>query len=799
MEYKRPSTVYKDLDERRKKAQRIEKLQVVPLPALKIFDPRFNRSENLILNILKYSCPKSAEFLNFPARLTEIVKANADATTICYEYSVLLKDTFEQAYSNFLLQGAKDKFTDSLMINSRAKISLESDNKYANAAYPNQLSLLTAIQYNDELESYYENWDDLLYDIYVASEYCKYIMTYCDTVTSDKLFQIEKQTDVNIYQTLIAYFNSLRQTPGIDIQKRLILEKETFLRNFKANQSKFPLVQAEIDASRHIATFACNSTRDKHDEHLDAFIKGAIFEKFATLIVQPAMIDEVTGEYATNSEQLRKVFNTPDRATAELLLDLNQIVKTYTEPLVDKGEALKVVEDVYALFINRKLPENILLDPELNEKIAFFNALKRGDQEPRALGRFLALDKQRLRKAGDTIALKLYSATPSKFNFLAPGDKSISFVKNGITFNSLLEYANFCVMVDILEVPIIEAERKMISYDNVEKSIHQYLIKLQPQVIREKVDQFARLASSKNFFSQNVDSKFEIKADVCTPFFKRQLTEYFTDVKELYVKDSITINDPELRTYIIKKSAELTNAARMINKFRQGTISTQEERLNLWNLLYKLKPSETMSVIDPSIDTESGIQKEAVDYVKEDVVCKLSSIPQKDLGQLLNLSFYELFPELPQTITLDDVNIAVDNVLAVLRTFIFNNRSSSPRTNEELRLVLSIILNVEIPKEINEKNFWASIKSSNNAEFYSKILFMKKLHEVKPKEFFGPRSEEISPSHDVIVAPTSPGYREEAAAVSQVTPISPGFIDIPESSLCLERQMSVDDDLKKKS
>uniref|UniRef100_A0A6C0KSL8 Uncharacterized protein n=1 Tax=viral metagenome TaxID=1070528 RepID=A0A6C0KSL8_9ZZZZ len=710
------------------------------LPELNIYDTRFNRRENLLLNILKNSCPKSQEFLNFPARLTEMVTASASNAKVCQEYDRLLKDTFNEIYSNFLVEGAKLKFNTGLMIDPNAKITLNYDTKnlYSKVAYPNVLSLITRIKYDDEIESFYENWDDLLYDIYVASEYAKYIFTYLDGITQQQLFELQSQTNINLYTGIISFFHSIRQTPGTDFLKFHLLDKEKFLKTFRDNKSKFPLVESEIAMSRKLLSFACNMTRDQHDAFLDTQIKAVIFEKFSTSIVEPKMFDDVREYFQTNSEQAKKIYGNADNAEADMIQTLRQMINTYKTPLVDKNEYLKVVEDVYLLYINKKLPLNA--DVDLSQTILAYESFKRGGELPKQIGQFVPLDETKIRKMGDVIEIKFDTAVPSKFNFLAPGNRDIPFQSNGVIFQSIIDFANFNMLVNILEVPV-EKAMMLMSSPSIQKSIDSYIQTIQRKMIKQKVDEYAKEAQARRFFENHVNANFKLKASFCNSFLLNYFPEYLTDVKEIYVKDIIIISDESLVNYILTKADELVNAVTRVNNFRPNTINNQSGRNNLWNSIYKFKSRDVVNRIANLPEITFPIIKEAINYVKGNVLYNLTTISQEELGQLVTATYFELFEDAPQTVTLEDVNFTIDSIITILRTFVFNDKSATPRTNAELRLALSLILNIDMPNEVDETNFWNTIKQAGRLDLLSRILFMKKLHEVKPEEFFGPRSE----------------------------------------------------------
>lgn len=768
MSFKRPSM----------KVAKKRDLQSVSLPDVNIYDTRFNRRENLILNILKYSCPKSTEFATFPARLTEKFPGFARNNIVCLEYDYMIEGTFKKIYSNFLVEGAKLKFKSELMLDPEAKITYESKNEYANVAYANVLSLLSRIKYNDEIESFYENWNDLLYDIYVASEYAKYMFTYLDGITQQQLLDLEKETNINLYQAIIAFFNSQRQTAGTDWLKQNLLPKDKFIDAYvnKKAESQFPLVQGEISTARKLLTLAYNMTRDAHDLYLDTLIKATIFEKFSTDIVQPQMFVEVRNEFQTNAEQAKKIYGYADKAEANMLLNLKQMIDTYKTPLVSKGDDFRVFEDVYLLFINGRLP--ISTDVDLLQTIRLYENLKRGQIPPREIGHFVSLSPNNLRVLGKTIKLNVNNAEPSKFKFLCPGNKDTPFESNGIIFQSIIEFATFNMLVNVLEVPAEKAVQLMSSdtFDNLTEVRKDFIRNIQKKIIIEKVDEFSKEPQARRFFEQHENSQFKALTP-CVNFIQSFFLDYLTDVKELYIKNLVDIKDSALIDFILNKAGELLEVLEKVNTFSPNTVNDQSGRLNLWNSIYKYKTRDVPSRIEKiSGKPLRNLEKEAIDYVTGHVLYNLTSYSQEDLGRIVNSSYFELYEDAPEELTIEDVNYAINSVVTILRTFVFNNVSSSPRTDAELRLALSIILNTNIPLEINETNFWKTISRSDNiVEFSSRIFFMKKLHEVQPQEFLGPRSEvAFEPAASRMVV-ESGAAADISSPTNNIVTISPGY------------------------
>jgi hypothetical protein len=752
------------------------------LPNLYLLNPQFERLENLVLSILKYSCPKSDEFRNFAARMNNAVLNTDDPFIICQKYNSIIKEVFDQAYSNFMIQGLNLRFKEGIMINPKAKIKYISDNKFAVKSYATEVSLLTKMRYDGELEMYYENWDDLLYDAYIASEYAKYIFTFLDRTTQDQLFNIQSRNDINHYETIISLFNSLPQTPGKDRLNRNLFDRKTFLSHFQSGQFLFPLVNGEIEHARYLATCACNMTRKEHDDHLDVLIKAFIFEKFFNMIVLPNMIKKVREEYHVNAQQACKIYRSPDLAMSEMIRDTNQLISTYKEPLVDKDDKFKCVEDVYYLYINKSLPEDFLSNPELIEIIQLLNSLKRSGEPPKVIGHFLPLKKTNIRKAGDNIFIRQGAAEPSTLNFLAPGDKLIPFFSDGIRFESVLEYANYKMFVTILELKVEHAVHLKSDNSKLEEQIKIYLNAVQSKMIKEKIDKFSKKCEAHRLFSAHVDENLVLQ-ETNLPTFNRLFAEYLTDVKEQYVAANITtINNPKLIEYMVNKSAELAQAVKKINEYRNATIINTFDRLTFWRLLFKFKiryaPCRVLNI--PKM---SSIQKEAFDCVKHNVLYNLTNKTQEELGELVHLTYFDLFDTENAQIDINDVNVTIDNVLTLLRTYIFEETEPSPRTPEELRLTLSIILNKTIPDGLNEANMWSTVRKLE-VDSFSRILFMKQLHQVQHEQFFGPRNEEgVEAAVEVMMAVDSQqgmavaeGDQLQAALNVLATPISPGFV-----------------------
>lgn len=777
------------------------------LPKIQVYDTKFNRLENLLLHILKSSCPRSKEFLSFSANLTDKLSAFSSYEQVCAEYDKLLKDTMNQIYANYLVEGAKQKFPNGIQVQPTAKITFNekegmykvslsekkkmkyklvtdyllfgdekynmhvsfeygSKNEYSEKLFPMILSHLSKFgreAYENSMESYYNSWDDLRYDLYVASEYAKYVFTYLDLETQNSFFDLQERKGENLYQLIITFFSSLPVTPGTEILKRKILTKEKFLSQFKNDKEQFPLVQAEIQMSRHLLSNAMNFTRDAHDQYLDVHIKASIFQQFYFQVLQTQILQEVKNEFQTNALGAMKVYPDADTAVSEMWKNIEQMISSYKTPLITKGEDFKVFEEVYLAFVNKKLQ---IEDRGLSTNLAYFESIKRGSLPPKQIGEFVPLRKSNIRTLEKSIKITFDSAEPKEFKYLAPANKDLPFTSNGIVFNSIVEYANYRVLVNVLEVPADVALLKM--SEKLEGSLDDFIKRVQREQIIEKVDAFAKTDQATKLFEENANSKFVLDAKSCKPFLRDFLGEYMTDVKNMYIKENVVhIQNPGLVEFLDRKSLELMRAVDEVNKFFPNTLVSESAMLNFWKAIYKYHSSNASYKVQPEPVIINATQRLAYKHVVENVLYHLTMRSEEDLAQYVNMTFFDLNGEV-QEVTKNDADFAINGIVSVLRTFVLNSEQKGPVKKEELQLALSLIINKDLDLGIDETNYWTTIISMNDLQVYSRILFIKKLHEVPQEEFYGPLDNPTSPEYN----PGSPKYN----------PFSPPLGDVGEAT-----------------
>lgn len=674
---------------------------------------------SFIESILLSAFPKKELFQPYmDTFLTSEFSDDGYRLTSFYE---LLNTAYADRLASFVVFAAERKFTEKLQIDpATIELQLLDNSVYriVNTNYERFL-LDNMIPSKRGIEGMYQNEDDLLYDIYVATEMTEHLNKYDYNFYSNPEY-LDVNLEENPYHKIFSVFEHCDVSGKAELFESLI-DKRVFLNSFKANPSSYKKVFEEINEPYQFIRRSWNNTIDARKEYAILCIKIATLMEFFHRFVEPKIIEELTDLYTSGNGDPK--FENHEDAIGYVFSKFGELLLFLYNPYKDIiSHDREMLERIFRLYdeslIRSSRPEFIRRLSDLNnvlvqKRVAFPNL----NIPPMDL-----VFKKRKR------IIKIYSdrTEPVEYRAMSLEDKSKPFDIQGVgRFDSIKEFMTFAALETIFEVQKDEAYAKRGNFDLVSRLFQQLVWCSVRDAITTQVDSLMKRDDVRiELLKKPKTTGFVYTLNVPrTPFFT-----FFSDYLNSYLTNTapsselVMLKNPVIIEWIEKRQKHLQQiflAIREVSQVKEK-ITKRDSLFNLFSLIFCLERIEASVKIPEK--TQSKLLEDCELYVREELsfVIANTGVDEDELVLLLQhngMSVSDRYSEM----TIYDIHDTLKVLYEKIAPYIFSDTS---KMTEGLNydLCLSIILGKKI-RGVTKDNLGEKVEENAQLRHALKLMY----------------------------------------------------------------------------
>jgi len=675
---------------------------------------------SFIESILLSAFPKNELFKPYiDTFLTLEFSDDGDRLRNFYE---LLNTAYADRLASFVVFAAERKFTEKLHIDP-ANIELQLlDNtvyRIVNSNYERFL-LDNMSPCKKGIEGMYQNEDDLLYDIYVATEMADHLNKYDYNFYSNSEY-LDVNVAENPYHKIFSVFEHCDVSGKAELVSSFI-DKGFFLRSFKANPSSYKKVFEEIKEPYQFIRRSWNNTIDRRKEYAMLCIKIATLMEFFNRFVEPNIIKELTELYTSGNGDPN--FENHEHAIGYVFSKFGELLVFLYNPYKDIiSHDIEMLDRVYSLYDESLVRTS---RPEFIDRLSNLNSVL---VQVRLTFPSLDIPSMDLVFKKQKKIIKIYSdrTEPKEYRAISLGDSSKPFdVQGAGRFDSIKEFMTFAALETIFDIPKDEAYSKRKNFELVSKLFQQLVWCSVRDAITTHVDRLVKRDDVRiELLKKPKTTGFVYTLNVPkTPFFiffSDYLNAYFTNTAPS--SEVVMMTNPVIIEWIEKRQKHLQQIFLAIREASQvkEKITKRDSLFNLFSVIFCLERIEASVKIPEK--TQSKLLEDCELYVREELsfVIANTGVDQDELAYLLQhngVSVADRYSEM----TIYDIYNTIEILYEKIAPYIFSDPSVISQQGANYDLCLSIILGKKV-KGVTKDNLGTKVEENAQLRHALKLMY----------------------------------------------------------------------------
>ena len=536
----------------------------------------------------------------------------------------------------------------------------------------------------------YQNEDDLLYDIYVATEMADFLNSYDYRFYSNReMLNVNRQE--NPYHKTFFMFEHCDAAGKTDFSNSL-LEKNLFLKSFKTNPESYKKVISEINEPYQFIHRSWNNTLQKRKDYAVVCIKITVFIDFFHRFVEPKIRNELTQLYTSGNGDPK--FENNERAIDFMLSKFGELVVFLYNPYKDISHELEMLDRVYAQYTERKIQtERPEIIRDLNSVMAHLKIPV--SPIPNNPPMELVFKKKKT-------VIKVYAdrTEPVEFSYMALQNTDVPFVINevGLPFNSVKEFMTFATLESVFGMPKEQSYSMRGNFGLIFQMFQETVACAVKDAITISVDQLMKSPDvhaqlSKKPKTTGYTYTLNVPKSPFFDFFSNYLTTYITNTAPS--TEIVTITNPVILNWIEKRQKHLQQIFFAVREHSKvaDKIKKRDALFNLFSLVFCLDRVE--STIKIHAKAQDKLMDDCELYVREELsfVLGRTGVSEDDLAELLQHNG-ESVSEKYSVFSTHNAHTVVESLYRKISPYILKQGEEAGEIN--YNLCLSIILGKKV-------------------------------------------------------------------------------------------------------
>jgi hypothetical protein len=553
-------------------------------------------------------------------------------------------------------------------------------------------SLSTETTKRLDIEKSYNNKDDLLYDIYKASQYAEFFCSYEKNINSSEFG--------NTYILNILYpFIYNKNPPGFQTFVANLLSKQKFLEMFENDNSLFPEVLQEIENPEHILARAKINFSKKHNSNINDLNKISVFNSYVRNTIIPKMEKNIDD----NEEQFIEKFGDIETAKEKMKTQILGYANSFLNPFNRDDIGFKQIDEVFMLYNLDVCDMQVYNDPKLKEELSILkNSFWTEEIVPLSRNR-PAIDLNKVSKKGLRVVIYSNRSEPTQYSFLSPKstDTPFSEIEGGKKYSSIDEYINYKLYKNYLHF-----EEKLIDRllpDGRDTLLGELQRHIRNLICKNMVDCFniwLENPKNKQLLKETAGKNITFNSD--NKALKNLVGKYLMLVRQ---EMSETIENPAIIKWVQEKIIEFKNSINFAKNKLKAKLDSHSQILNFLNTVYKFK--NINSDLKVRVDDENPT---ILSYLNKFIAYTLVNIDESEFEKSC-IEGKDILKTIENQVSDKDKIKFVYDFAIKIRKNVLKKKGEKEPSLEELGFVLSLInnrnINIEdkydIPKYIDDK------------------------------------------------------------------------------------------------